>query len=139
GLLELPDVAAVGAGERALLVPEELALHELLRDGGAVDDDERAGALGARPRARVEVDGAGDEFLARPALALDGDGEVAAEGLLDEAVDPLHRRAVADDLLEPVLLGDLAAEGLDLAREPDPLAVPLHDGVELDEVVLPLR
>src|SRR5690606_15169169 len=108
GLLELADVAAVRTGERALLVAEELALHELLRDGRAVDDDERAGPARARPRLRVEVDGAGDELLARPALALDGDREVAAQGLLDEAVDLLHRRAVADDFVEAVLLGHLA-------------------------------
>src|SRR5690606_36300990 len=110
GLLELADVAGVRAGEGAVLVPEELALHELARDRGAVDDDERP----ALP-VRVVVDGAGDELLAGPALALDRDREVAADRLLDEPVVALHRAAVPDDLFEPVLLGHLAAQRLDLA------------------------
>ena len=55
--LERADVRAIGAGERAALVPEELALDERRDDRRAVDDDERtarcAGSLrGARsPRA----------------------------------------------------------------------------------------
>ena len=44
-LLEEAALPVVGAGERALLVAEQLALDELLRDGRAVDGDE--GLLGA--------------------------------------------------------------------------------------------
>src|SRR5581483_12072620 len=52
-----------GAGERAPEMAEQLRLHELGRDRGAVDRDERA-ALAAR----VEVDRLGEERLARAAL-----------------------------------------------------------------------
>src|SRR4051812_10131513 len=42
GLLERADPAIDRAGERALLVAEELAEQELARHRAAVDDDERA-------------------------------------------------------------------------------------------------
>ena len=63
-LLELADAAPVGPGEGALLVAEQLALDERLRQGAAVDRQEgpiRAGA--------VLVDRAGDQFLPGAALA----------------------------------------------------------------------
>ncbi len=66
GELEAPRLARHGAGERAALVAEELALDELLRDGRAVDLDERLVLA-----ARVLVQRAGDELLARAALAGD--------------------------------------------------------------------
>ena len=134
-----PMWRGVGAGERALLVAEELALHELLRDRRRVDDDERADLGLARRRGRVKVDGPRDELLPGPRLALDGDGEVPAERLLDELVDPLHGRAVAYDLVHPVLFGDLGPELLDLAGQLHALLQPPDDDVELDEVVLALR
>ena len=54
------------AGERALLVAEQLALDQAGRQGGAVDLDERLVA----PRAG-RVDGAGDQLLAGAGLAGD--------------------------------------------------------------------
>jgi len=51
GELDAAAALDVGAGERALLVAEELALEEALREDGAVDGDE--GALRARAH-RVE-------------------------------------------------------------------------------------
>src|SRR6185503_9340186 len=62
--LELPALLLVRAGERALLVPEQLGLEELLGERDAVDDDERL----VRPPA-PPVDRARDDLLARPALA----------------------------------------------------------------------
>ena len=59
-LLEEAALLRLGAGERAPLVAEELALDELARDGGAVHLHERA--VHAR---REPVDGARDELLAR--------------------------------------------------------------------------
>src|SRR5262249_38559380 len=41
GLFERAGACPGGAGERALLVPEELALEEVRRDRAAIDDDER--------------------------------------------------------------------------------------------------
>ena len=60
GLLEQADVVGVGAGERALLVAEELALHQVARNRRAVDAEHRPVAAGAGP-----VNGPGDQFLAR--------------------------------------------------------------------------
>jgi len=64
-LLEEAAPVRVGVGEGALLVPEELGFEQVLGDGAAVDRDERTGL--AR---RARVDGAGDELLARAALAV---------------------------------------------------------------------
>ncbi len=55
GDLELAGPRRDGAGERALHVPEELALDQVLGDRAAVDDDERArsrGCSGGGSRAR---------------------------------------------------------------------------------------
>ena len=52
------------AGERALLVAEQLALEQLLGNGGAVDRDE----IAVRARA-LRVDGAREQLLAGAALA----------------------------------------------------------------------
>src|SRR2546428_286597 len=45
GELELPELAGVGAGERALLVAEELRLDQRVGDGGDVHGDERLGEV----------------------------------------------------------------------------------------------
>ena len=66
GGLDLADLAVEGPGEGAPLVAEELALHEALGQGRAVDLDEGALAAG-----RVVVQGPGDEALARARLAAD--------------------------------------------------------------------
>ena len=91
-LLELADAAAVGAGEGALLVAEQLALQQRLGDGGAVQRQERR----LRPRP-VVVDGAGDELLAGAALAGDQDRDVLRGDAADGLVDLTHRRAAAED------------------------------------------
>ena len=65
-LLELADALQGGAGEGAAFVAEEFAFQQLLRDGGAIDGQERLLAAVA-----VMIDGARDQFLARAALAGD--------------------------------------------------------------------
>ena len=42
GELEASFAAAIGAGERAPLMAEELGLHQILGERGAVDSDKRA-------------------------------------------------------------------------------------------------
>ena len=91
-LLEAPDARAGGAGEGALFVAEELALEQLLGDGRAVDGDEALRAALA-----VVMDGAGDQFLARAALAGDHDRRVAVRDAADHLEDLLHGRRFADD------------------------------------------
>ena len=79
GLLEAADALLVGAGERALLVSEELGLEEVLLERGAVHLDEVA-----RGAQRVVMDGARDELLAGAGLAADEHGRVALGDLADD-------------------------------------------------------
>src|SRR2546430_8081611 len=64
GRLELAGLLAIGAGERALLVAEQLGLEQLARQGGAVHLQE----LLAGTRRRL-VESARDDLLAGAALA----------------------------------------------------------------------
>src|SRR5205814_2766414 len=86
------DLARDGARERALLVAEQLALEQVLRDGGAVDGHEPA----VRMRA-VQVNGAGHDLLSSPRLTLDKHGRGARGHTRHELVDLEHRRALADE------------------------------------------
>src|ERR1700690_4127567 len=67
---ECPHASRVGARERASLVTEELRLDQLARQGGHVDRDERPRAARA-----FEMDRAGYELFAGPALAGDENGQ----------------------------------------------------------------
>ena len=69
GLFEPAHAVAVGAGERTLDVAEELAFEQALRQGGAVDLDERPCRAGTGL-----MDRRGQQFLARAALAPDQHG-----------------------------------------------------------------
>src|SRR4029077_11743949 len=68
GRFELALAVRHRSRERALDVPEHLALDQLAGDGRAVELDERA-----IPAGREGVDRARDQLLARPALARDED------------------------------------------------------------------
>src|SRR5207245_9663665 len=88
---DLADAAAVGAGEGALLVAEQLALQQLFWDRGAVEGQKWC--LG--PRA-VLIHGAGHQFFARPALSRDEHREILVGDAANCLVRFLHRRAAAD-------------------------------------------
>ena len=94
GLLELADLLLGRAGERPLLVAEELRLDQLLGNRRAVDLDEPLAA----PQA-VAVDRARDELLADAALALQQHGRVGRRRALDRVPDLAERRALADHLM----------------------------------------
>ena len=80
GRLEGAGAVAVGAGEGAAHVAEELALDEVRADRAAVDDDERL------VRARAALDDLGrDELLAGAALAVDEHVDVARGDLSSSA------------------------------------------------------
>ena len=66
GHLEAADALSVGAGERALFVAEQLALHQRRRQRRQVDLDQRPFGVG-----RVLVQHLGHRFLARAGLADD--------------------------------------------------------------------
>ncbi len=93
-LLERALVRADRAGERALLVAEQLALDELLADRRAVHRDERA--LGARA---AGVDGAGDQLLAGARLAENRHRRGRGRHALDELDEHPHRRSMAHQTL----------------------------------------
>ena len=99
GLLQQPLFLILRAGEGALLEAEQLRFEQRVGDGAAVDRHE--GLL--VPRAPA-VDRPGDQFLAGAALAGDQHIAFACRRLLDEPEDLLHGRAVADDLVEAVLV-----------------------------------
>ena len=78
--LEEPSRSSVGAGERALLVAEELAFHQVLGNRAAVHRHERRVAARA-----VLVDQARRELLAAARLAGDVDRRLGARELVDHA------------------------------------------------------
>src|SRR6185369_5726591 len=84
-IFELSGLAAMGAGEGALLVTEELGFEELLRDRRAVDLDERP-----LTASRRRMDRSGDEVLADPALATDQHRGVGVGDALDDGADGAH-------------------------------------------------
>ena len=97
------------AGERPLLVAEQLALDQLGRDGRAVDLDERPGRERTLP-----MDVRGEQFLARARLADEQHADVRSRhlrGLIDGVPE---RRARAD---HPRRLADQLAEALVLALQ----------------------
>ena len=91
GRLQEPRLRAPGVGEGAALEAEHFGLEQSLRNGGAVDVDERA----VRPRTR-SMNQPGQQSLARPGLALDEHGREPTSVLLPSE--------------EP---GDLFSNGLD--------------------------
>src|SRR5688500_14223359 len=93
GLVEAVAVLA-GAGEGALLVAEELALHQVLGNGAAVHRHERLVAARA-----VLVDQARGELLAAARLARDVDRRLGARQLADQLAHLGERRALAEHLL----------------------------------------
>ena len=109
-----PCLAAIALGERPLLVPEQLGLDQALREGGAVERDERGGAAPA-----VLPEGVRDQLLAGAALALDQHRRVRRRHLADQRedlpqlpapADELDRGLLADEFLleQPVLDAELA-------------------------------
>ena len=85
--LEVALVLAVGAGEAAALVAEELALDQGRRDRAAVHGQE--GLLAA---AAEGVDGLRHHLLARARLAGEEDAGLGAGHAADQVVDLLHGR-----------------------------------------------
>src|SRR5262245_46550511 len=126
GDLELALTGGRGAGEGALFVTEELALHELPRERGAVHLDQGPGVTGA-----PLVDGVGHQLLAGPARSTNEHGQVGVRDLADDIEHPLHGRALPDQALKAMALGDLLAEQLQVAPQRHAFQHPLDDQLEL--------
>jgi len=103
GGLEKTRLGFSGIRVSALRVAKELGLHQVVRNGRAVELDERT----ACPRAR-SMEKQGQQSLARPRLALDQDPwEPPAAGLpLEQALGLLT------DLHDPGALSDQLSEGV---------------------------
>ena len=91
-LLKTADAPRLGAGERAAFVAEQFAFQQRIRDGGAIDGDERF--VGAEA---VLINRAGNQFLAGPGGAANQDRGGCGRDPSDFLVDGLHRPAFADD------------------------------------------
>src|ERR1051326_6290868 len=130
GQLEQSRPRAHRPGERALLVPEELALDQGRGNRGAVDLDERRRRAGA-----VVVDGAGEELLAGAGLALHHHRHLTVgrdpARLLDDLAE---RRALAEDGGEAVLAPPPARRPLGLARRVPGTGLPLDGATEQVEL-----
>ena len=119
GELEAAAPLLLGPGEGSALVAEELALDDGLGQRGAVDRDE--GALGA---ARALVEGAGDELLARSALAGDEHGRLGARDSVYQGEELAHRGRAADDGGGGPALVDAKRLGASGARRGRPTPAP---------------
>ena len=107
GQLEQPALLRPRVGEGAFLIAEQLALQQRLRDGRAIDGDERFSLPGA-----LVMQGLSHQVLARPVLAFQQNrGRLAAGHLAHEAQHllhggrigdhlPLHRRQLFGDVLD---------------------------------------
>ena len=105
GELEPPLLARLGAGERPLLVAEELRLDEAVGQRRAAHLDERL--LRAQ---RAVVDRVRDQLLAGARLAANQRRGVGAGHLRDLLEDLPHRPAAADQVREVVPLAQLLAQ-----------------------------
>ena len=97
GRLDLAARALARAGERALLVAEELALEERLGDRRAVDRHERA-----RAAMRDLVDAPREHLLARAALADQREDDLLGGDGAQHAIELAHRRRLHDGLEDDV-------------------------------------
>jgi len=95
GLFEEAFVLSLGAREAAALVPEHLALDQILRDRAAIDREHRLVLAQAQLVQRVR-----DDLLAGAALALDQDARIGRGDALDQIKERLHRAGAPDDRAE---------------------------------------
>ena len=87
-----PSLSATGAGEAALLVAEELAFHEFLRDRAAIHRHECL----VRPRTLL-MNHARHQLLAGTRFTADVNGCLAAGELGNRIADIVHGRGIADE------------------------------------------
>src|SRR5437588_7024492 len=95
--LECAFARSIGAGERTTLMSEQLALHELMGQCGAVDRDKRSFGVGAE------------------AMQLPGDELFARATFTDDQRCARHRRDADDRLLE---FGERGTQAYERGFEP---------------------
>jgi hypothetical protein len=109
--LEDARAAIVRAGERTLLVTEDLALEQRLWNRRAVDGDERERRTRAQLMNRLR-----DQFLAGARLPGDEHGRLRGRRLFDHAIDAPDQRTVPDDPPEAADFPELPPQVTDLAQ-----------------------
>ncbi len=112
GHLEEAALVLRGSRKGSLDVAEELAFQQGFRKSSAVDGDKRFG--GAR---RAGMDGAGHQFLARAAVAVDQHGAVGGGHGANSGLQALHAAADADNVFQRVASGGIALQGKILAAK----------------------
>src|SRR5262249_20951592 len=116
GQLELANLGAHRAGERAFLVAEQLRLEERRGQRRAIDRNERAVFAPA-----LEMNRARAELLAGAGFAADEHGRVGLGGALDDMERPPHGLGFAEQLAKTVALRDLLSQPPVLALQPTQL------------------
>ena len=113
GQLETPHLPGIGPGERTLFPAEELAFDEVRRHCRAVDRYHWPVLAGT-----AAVDGACYHSLAGAGLAKEKNGRILGRHLLDPEEYIRDGIALADDLAEVVLPGNLLLQVDVLGFEP---------------------
>src|SRR5450631_1424671 len=113
GQLEAPDLPGIRPGEGTLFPPEELAFHQGRRQSRAVDRYQWPVSAGT-----AAVDGACDDSLAGAGLAQEMNCRIHGSDLLDLGKYMREDIALADDLAEVVLSGNLLLQVDVLSLEP---------------------
>ena len=129
GHFEEPRTVLVGAGERALAVPEQFALHEMLRQSAAVHGHERP----RRPRAAL-MDRPSHQLLARSRLAAHEHRRIARRHPLDEPLHPLECGRAAHEPRRALGPSHPALQRPEPRREFPLLADPLEDGLDVGQL-----
>ena len=136
--LDRADARSSSAGERALLVAEQLALDQRRRNRAAVDNDERSAAA----RARL-MNGLRQQRLARPGLALDQDSRVGACDARQRLEHTAHGDRSTNRAAE-IIIGGKRLLGVVLSKlEPQRREPDLEHGAGIDpggfDAVLPKK
>ena len=111
GLLEAPAPQLRRAGERTLLVTEQLRLEQVGGERRGVERDERLGRARTVPMQRPR-----HELLARAGLAGDQHGHARTRQSPDRAEDLLHRRRVAEHLRDAARFARGGLRAMNLRR-----------------------
>ena len=100
-VVEQARFGLIRSGKRPLFISEKFALHQMGRDGAAVDRHETTAAAFAQI-----VNGPRHQLFAGARFAVDDHVGVGGRGPENQLVDLLHGRAFAHDVAEPVALLD---------------------------------
>ena len=125
--LQAALAALMSAGERALLVAEQLRLNQTGGQRAAVDRHERPA-----PARRMVVDRAGDELLAGTAFAADQHRRIDAHDLVECAIDLQHSRAPPHHPITAGRLGLALRQPLDERRPAERVADDDEQPVEVE-------